>query len=430
MAKTTYSLAKSKNNLGEAQIIIRMYVRMGYFVRIKSNIWVDEKRWGKKNNITIPTIPGEEQTALLNKKELLRQLTLYVEEAILNADDKNIIDKIWAEKIVARFYKKSKEPKNKSEKTPADNFFSLFDGYIKKRKFSEARIKHLSVLRRCLQRFEMYKQLGNRRYKLDIAKLTHEDLSEIEHFLFHEREFFLQYPQIYEAVPYSLKVPKKSVRKVKPYLDATGNPRPKGMPVVRGQKPIYISVAERKKIHETDMSDDPVLEQQKNVFVLQSLIGCRVGDYYNMTYDNLIGNAIEYIPSKTRNDRVNTIRVPLTETALEIINRYRNLERKTIMPFVAQQTYNVYIKKVFLRAGITRTVTVINQQTRQEEQRPIYEIASSHMARRTFIGNIYKNVKDPNLVGALSGHKEGSKAFARYRDIDEDMKKELVNMLE
>ena len=45
MAKTTYSLAKSKNNLGEAQIIIRMYVRMGYFVRIKSNIWVDEKRW-------------------------------------------------------------------------------------------------------------------------------------------------------------------------------------------------------------------------------------------------------------------------------------------------------------------------------------------------------------------------------------------------
>ena len=33
------------------------------------------------------------------------------------------------------------------------------------------------------------------------------------------------------------------------------------------------------------------------------------------------------------------------------------------------------------------------------------------MARRTFIGNIYRKVKDPNLVSALSGHKEGSKAF-------------------
>jgi len=43
---------------------------------------------------------------------------------------------------------------------------------------------------------------------------------------------------------------------------------------------------------------------------------------------------------------------------------------------------------------------------------------------------LYKKVKDPNLVGSLSGHKEGSKAFARYREIDDDIKKELVNMIE
>lgn len=30
----------------------------------------------------------------------------------------------------------------------------------------------------------------------------------------------------------------------------------------------------------------------------------------------------------------------------------------------------------------------------------------------------------------VSGHKEGSKAFAHYRDIDEDMKKELVDLLD
>ena len=75
-------------------------------------------------------------------------------------------------------------------------------------------------------------------------------------------------------------------------------------------------------------------------------------------------------------------------------------------------------------------VTVLNPTTREEEKRPLNEIASSHLARRTFIGNLYKKVKDPNLVGSLSGHKEGSKAFARYRDIDEDMKKELVGLLD
>ncbi len=74
-------------------------------------------------------------------------------------------------------------------------------------------------------------------------------------------------------------------------------------------------------------------------------------------------------------------------------------------------------------------VTVINSTTHEEEKKVLYEIVSSHLARRTFVGNLYKQVKDPNLVGALSGHKEGSRAFARYREIDEEMKKELVNLL-
>ena len=65
-----------------------------------------------------------------------------------------------------------------------------------------------------------------------------------------------------------------------------------------------------------------------------------------------------------------------------------------------------------------------------ESKVPINEMASSLMARRTFIGNIYKLVKDPNLVSALTGHAEGSRAFNRYRDIDIDMKRDLVKIME
>ena len=84
---------------------------------------------------------------------------------------------------------------------------------------------------------------------------------------------------------------------------------------------------------------------------------------------------------------------------------------------------------MFLIAELTRIVTIINPTTGEEEKKPLNEIASSHLARRCFVGNLYKQVKDPNLVGSLSGHKEGSKAFARYRDIDEEMKKDLVKLL-
>lgn len=70
-------------------------------------------------------------------------------------------------------------------------------------------------------------------------------------------------------------------------------------------------------------------------------------------------------------------------------------------------------QKFFTVYGVDRMVTVLNPTTGAEEKRPLNEIASSHLARRTFIGNLYKKVKDPNLVGSLSGHKKGSKAFAR-----------------
>ena len=45
---------------------------------------------------------------------------------------------------------------------------------------------------------------------------------------------------------------------------------------------------------------------------------------------------------------------------------------------------------------------------------PINTIATSHMARRTFIGNIYKKVKDPNLVTSLTGHTEDYLTARKY----------------
>jgi hypothetical protein len=122
--------------------------------------------------------------------------------------------------------------------------------------------------------------------------------------------------------------------------------------------------------------------------------------------------------------------VPLNAISKEILNKYAGFKGDSLLPFISQQKYNDAIKEAFTITELTRNVLVLDPLTRESVIRPLNEIASSHLARRCFIGNLYKQVKDPNLVGALSGHKEGSKAFARYREIDEDMKNELVKMLE
>lgn len=466
MGKTYYNISSKKDAAGESEIYMRIYVSKENRIRIATGIWVDAKRWGKKNEINIPNIPGEEQKILLEKKDKLKVLTEYVEKAVQLTEDKSTIDKPYLEKLIRKFHKPSKA-KREFEKS----FFEVIDTYLAAHKLSENRLKNFRVLIRCLHRFDLYKKKsGGRGFTLSFANLTPELLRQIGDFLLDEKSVFLQYPEIYEQFPYSAKVAVKTPkRKRPPTLDEEGNEVPKGMPQPRGQNtvsdmltrfrafilwaidngytannpfkhftigeivygtPIYISNEERNQLLEADLSDDKELETQRDIFVFQCLVGCRVSDLYKMTYRSIINDAVEYIPRKTKEDRPITVRVPLNDTARRLIAKYQDYDSESLFPFNTEQHYNRKIKEAFRRAGLDRIVTVLDQQTRQEVQKPLYEVASSHMARRTFIGNIYKKVKDPNLVGALSGHKEGSKAFARYRTIDDDMKKELIGFLD
>ena len=43
-------------------------------------------------------------------------------------------------------------------------------------------------------------------------------------------------------------------------------------------------------------------------------------------------------------------------------------------------------------------VTILNPTTRRQEQKKLYEVASSHMARRTFVGNLYLETKDEERI--------------------------------
>ena len=44
-------------------------------------------------------------------------------------------------------------------------------------------------------------------------------------------------------------------------------------------------------------------------------------------------------------------------------------------------------------------------------------------ARCIQVGNLYKEVKDSNLIANISGHVENPHTFSRYRDIEEEMNK-------
>lgn len=468
MVNIILSLGNKQNSAGEVEIKMRIVISRTHRVRVPSTIWIPEKRWNlKKGEITVPYTVGEERELLITKRSQLKAIVGGLEASIEAMEDKTIVTRVWAIKEIHQIlHPKSIQPIVEKKAT----FFSLAEEYLTTHKLSESRVKHFNVLIRTLKRYELYRKLSNPRYTLDVNAITPSTLDDFGSFLMKEPEIFDELPELYDEVPYAKsKVRKNLPVKRQPYYNAAGELVIPGRPKQRGMNyvsdmmirlrsfyvwlsdngyvtndpfkqykigeivygtPIYISTDERKQLAEADMGDDKQLETQRDIFVFQCMIGCRVSDLYKMTYANIIGDSIEYVPRKTRDDRAVTVSVPLIPAARELIRKYLDEGRQMLFPYISEQKYNKYIKEAFRKAGITRMVTTIDQRTRQNIQVPICDIASSHMARRTFIGNVYKSVKDPAIVGSMSGHKDGSKAFARYREIDMDIKRDAISALE
>lgn len=433
---------------------VRFRLRDGRNVQLlyASDIEVKPEYWdAKREEIKAKVVMNPEEKARFNKD--VSELKNLIADIYNAASDKDGLTSAWLKKEID----KAQHPEKYGIKEQPETFIEAFARFIETRNISDVRKRNFRVIYRALKRFEIYNRLYSRpNFTLAFDTITADTLRKLEDFLKTEYQHFTKYPEtkklvcsadykpVFEAVPETRTPAQRGQNTISDiftklrtfYLWAieTGltnnNPFKNYMikECVYGT-PYYITIEERNALYNADLADRPQLAIQRDIFVFQCLIGCRVGDLYKLTRSNVINGAIEYVPRKTKEGRPVTVRVPLNATAKEILERYTSSEENELLPFISEQKYNVAIKKAFTAAGITRPVTIINPTTREPEVRPINEIASSHLARRCFVGNLYKQVKDPNLVGALSGHKEGSRAFARYREIDEEMKQNLVDLL-
>jgi len=204
------------------------------------------------------------------------------------------------------------------------------------------------------------------------------------------------------------------------------------LPAERYGTPFYLTVAERDAVARAELPT-AFLRTQRDVFVFQCLVGCRVSDLMRLTEANVQDGMLTYTPHKTRNEGASpmVVHVPLLPRAQALIAAYRGQDDAgRLFPFVAVERYNGAIREVLRQSGITRQVEVRDSVTGEAVLRPLCEVATSHMARRTFVGNLYQQVQDPNLIGKMSGHVEGSAAFARYRRIEDETLRRVIKRIE
>ena len=454
MASIKRYLSSKVEGNGRSEIQFRLSLTKDIKLRLKSGIYIKPSRFNA-GTIVKPRANQEEIAELKELERKIRDLEDYI-YALCEDNPVERLTKEFLTKEIDRFHhpKRERKPKEVEEKLQK-KFIELVEEFPTKRGLSEWRHRRYGVLSRSLHRFELYRKVKRQLpAKLDFEMIKTDIMEDYERFQSNETKIFEKYPRIFEQYPAETRKARKS-RRPFPKGDntiinifaclrtffhwaieeglTTNNPfvKYKGKTTEHYGTPYYITLEERDRIADFDLSANKSLAVQRDIFIFHCCIGCRISDLMRLTPDNIINDAVEYIASKTKGERPNVIRVPLTQRAKDILERYKGEDSEgRILPFISSQKYNVAIKKIFKECGITRIVTILNPTTGEEEQRPINEIASSHLARRTFVGNLYKKVKDPNLVGALSGHKEGSRAFSRYRDIDDDMKKELIGLME
>lgn len=441
MAKVKYELSK-KSKGGKSEVNLRFSYKRGNVYRLHSGIFVPTNSWNKeKSKVVIPRMHTSEQMRLSLLQAKLDDLSNFLTSSSINADGTE--DSAYWQKMVAAFHNGGVMP----DEIPAEEtVMQAFDAFIKTKATKKMRQKQLAVVKRMAMRYTLYIKEDLKLTDWDENHLcAFEQFLRIEHTFFDKNgECLKQWTYLYEAFPETRRPQVRGgnaifsiMKRFRTFFNwcvATGrlsvSPFKKhSLTECTYGTPFYMTNDEVQRLYEFDFSNQPDLAIQRDIFVLQSKLGMRVGDFYSLTTANIVNDAIEYIPSKTLNESGKVARIPLTPIAKEIIERYHEEGAMSIVPLISEQHYNKKIKLMLKLAGIDRIVTTLNPTTRKEEKHPIWEVASSHMARRNFIGNLYAKVKDPDLIASMTGHVEGSKAFSRYRTIDDTIKKEVLSVL-
>ena len=193
--------------------------------------------------------------------------------------------------------------------------------------------------------------------------------------------------------------------------------------------PVFLRAEELKRVMSAEVPEQ--LQWAKDIFVLNCCIGCRISDLLRLTIDKVTVSDdgipyVHYIPQKTaRLQSVNVeVSTPLIEPAMEIINR-TGLRLMEGDPHYGKQRYNKALRELLRLCGISRQVSLYCPETGDNVYRPLYDVASSKLARKTHIDMLNKVQINYYAAGL---HRAGSDAVFRYTNLELKDRYELIKM--
>jgi len=183
--------------------------------------------------------------------------------------------------------------------------------------------------------------------------------------------------------------------------------------------PVFLRQEEFQKVIDTEVPDK--LQGIKDAFILNCCFGCRIGDFSRLSMEKVSVSPegipyIHYIPSKTSGTQENNkeIVTPLIRLAYDIIQRTR-FDFGFKITTAGTSFYNKKVRDLIKACGIDRKVSIYDQEKHDNVYVPLYEEASSKLARKTHVDMMSK--VQVNLYAA-GLHREGSSAVNRYTNME------------
>ena len=293
---------------------------------------------------------------------------------------------------------------NYQSNTTQKSFYQYYDEFLDFQKYSgrtkpvqpSVLINYRTVLKK-LKEFEKFAKL-----KLNINTINFEILNKLTEFLYNE-------------IGYNQNSVVKTFKSLAAFLrwcndmNYTNNKDYKKIKI-KEYVPEIIVLTEEEVGRIANLTLNEKLEKIRDAFLFACYTGQRFEDIANFQFDNVIDGCWNLITRKT-NDRIS---VPLSNSALKIIEKYKN-QGLSKLPTVSNQKTNAGVREITALAEINDIITTVTFKggKRIEERFPKHELITFHVARKTYITlSLIFGLPVP-MIMEISGHKD-YKTMKRY----------------
>lgn len=482
--KVNLEVSKKTDTNGRSEIILMVQTTVnGKYrkMRAKSGIYIDPVFFSpatgidlSRKRIIAPDVRKYHLSAIEKLQDIVRDVTDKLDmakkqgyltaEYIRHSDEQpcNWLESVVDMKLFPEAYL------TKEEKEASKTIWEHMEDYLIKSKVVEGRKRGIRVAFRSMWRYEHYvnamsaREAQGRRNKPvnafswnNIADLTKDDVSDFRDYLENESALAKEDESLFKSIvagyPDFLKcnadvihergghVIDSRLKMVKAFFNWLINEdicmnNPFTGYVIKSYAygvPVCMTLSERDQLAAAEMPNKS-LEAVRDIFTFATFCGARISDLQTFTEANISkDNVLSYVPIKTYKDTDACPKIPLGDVPLRLIAKYRGVDKRgRLFPFISDQKYNNYLKEVFRIAGLNRMVNIKDSLSGKPTLKPLWQLASSHLARRTFINLLVNQGVSLATIISMSGHSETSKEVQRYFSVGDGLRKEAIKKLD